>query len=333
MTASSTTMNPIIKLPLALPTASWCLERLPVVVLIICISFLQGFSLRFWAELLGSVGWGVSLGLEVIHIWAWFRAAVSGGMSRFAWMLLAIAATALLLAAALHEVTQPLLQESVRIEAADQQRKSLTNEARILTENLAAFRDMAATQGRRGWQDDIRRDTARLQTITDQVRILTAHSGNTARRPWLTQATQGGVVAVAVLFQVAAVLAVWTISAGNRKGERPFRVENAKSRNEGNVSPPVSETDETFRSLPKQPDKELYRQLWSRIEAHAKGNSARLARGNGKISQAALARDLAINPPDLSAIKLIAQGQQVPRNPSKEAIGKLAKRFGIAMPK
>ncbi|MBW8003056.1 MAG: helix-turn-helix transcriptional regulator [Planctomycetes bacterium] len=333
MIASSTTMNPIFKQTLAPLSVSWCLERLPVVVLIVCISFLQGFSLRFWAELLGSVGWGVSIGLEVIHIWAWFRAAVSGGMSRFAWMLLAVAATALLLAAALHEVTRPLLQESGRIEAAGQERESLQSESRVLMSNLEAYRDMSAVQGRRGWQDDIRRDTARLQIITGQLRKLGNAPGNTARRPWLTKVTHGGVIAVAVLFQIAAVLAVWTLSVGSRKIETPFRVENAKSRNEGNVSPPVSETPETFRTPSKQQDTGFYRELWSQIETHATGNSARLARGNGKCSQAALARDLGINPPDLSAIKLIAQGQQVPRNPSRESVERLAKRFEIEIPK
>ena len=328
---STTTMNPNLKQPLALPSVSWGLERLPIVVLFISISFLQGYSLLFWSDLLGRAGWGVSLGLEVLHIWFWYRAAVSGGMSRFAWMILAVAATALLLAAALHQVTQPLLQESVRIEAVSQQRESLEAEANILKANLAAFRDMAATQGRRGWQDDIRRDTARLKEITERLR--TVNAGKQVRRPWFNQVTHGGVIAVAVLFQVAAVLAVWSISVGSRKNETPFRVENAKSRNNGNVSPPVSETSETFRTLPKQPNTDFFKRLWSQIETHAERNTARLAGGNGKCSQAALARDLGINPPDFSAIKLLALGQQVPRNPSKDAIGKLAKRFGIEMPK
>ncbi|MBW8003278.1 MAG: hypothetical protein FVQ80_14890 [Planctomycetes bacterium] len=330
---STATMNPIFKQPLALPTVSWCLERLPVVVLLLSIAFLQGYALLFWNGLLGRAGWGVSVGLEVLHLWFWYRAAVSTRLSRFAWTILAVVATGLLLAGTLHEVTQPLLQESGRVEAADQERESLQSESRVLMSNLEAYRDMAATQGRRGWRDDLRRDTARLQTITDQLRILTAHSGNTARRPWLTKVTQGGVIAVAVLFQIAAVLAVWTLSVGSRKNEKPFRVENAKSRNEGNVSGSVSETVETFRTPSKQPNTDFYRQLWRQIEALASSNTARLARGNGKISQASLCRDIGVSPPDLSAIKLISQGQQVPRNPSKEAISKLAKRFKIEMPK
>ena len=171
------------------------------------------------------MGWGVSIGLEVIHLWAWYRAAVSGGMSRFAWMVLAVAATALLLAAALHEVTHPLLQESVRIEAADQQRESLENESRILNANLEAFLDMAASQGRRGWQDDIRRDTARLMEITNRLRILTTQSSNTARQPWLSKVAQGGVIAVAVLFQIAAILAIWNLSGCSRKTIKPFRLD------------------------------------------------------------------------------------------------------------
>ena len=330
---STTTMNPIFKHSLALPTLSWGLERLPIVVLILSVMFLQGYSLRFWAELLGSVGWGVSIGLEVLHLWFWYRAATSIRIPRAAWIILAIVATGLLLASAMHEVTRPLLQESGRIEAAGQERESLQSESRVLMSNLEAYREMAATQGRRGWQDDIRRDTARLMEITKRLRTLTTQSSNTARRPWLAQATQGGVVAVAVLFQVAAILAIWSLSGGSRKTVKPFRPEPGNVRDNRNVSAPVSETVETFRTPSKQPDKELYRQLWSRIEAHAKGNSARLARGNGKISQAALARDLRINPPDLSAIKLIAHGQQVPRSPSRESVERLAKRFSVEMPK
>ena len=330
---STTTMNPIFKQTLALPTASWCLERLPIVVLILSVMFLQGYALMFWTGLLGKAGWGVSLGLEIFHLWFWYRAATSNRFPRAAWIILAIVATGLLLASALHEVTRPLLKESAQIEAAGQERVSLEAEARVLKANLAAFRDMAAGQGRRGWQDDIRRDTARLQAITDQLRALRNAPGNRLHIPWLTKVTHGGVIAVAVLFQVAAVLAVWSISVGSRKTEIPFRVEIAKSRNNGNVSLPVSETSETFRTLPKQPNTDFFKRLWSQIETHAERNTARLAGGNGKCSQAALARDLGINPPDFSAIKLLALGQQVPRNPSKEAIGKLAKRFDIEMSK
>ena len=108
----------------------------------------------------------------------------------------------------------------MRIETATQQRQFLYAESGVLKANLAAFRDMAANQGRRGWRDDIRRDTARLQAITEKLRTLTIQSGKLGRRPWLNQATQGGVVAVAVLFQVAAVLAVWSLSVGSFGSEK-----------------------------------------------------------------------------------------------------------------
>ena len=319
--------------PVSLPSVSWFLERLPIVVLILSITFLQGYALSFWDGLLGRAGLGVSIGLEVLHIWFWYKSAISAHFARLSWIMLATVATGLLLAGALHEVSKPLLLDSARIETVAQQRKSLEAETRVLNANLAAFRDMAATQGRRGWRRDIRRDTARLQAITENLQKITNQSGKLGRRPWLNQATQGGVVSVAVLFQIAAVLAVWSLSGGSRKAERPFRVESAKYRNNGNVSPLVSETVGTFRNSSKQPNPEFYRRLWSQIESHAQRNSTRLAGGNGKCSQAALARDMGINPPDLSAIKLISQGRQVPRNPSKEAIVKLAKRFDIGMPK
>ena len=68
--------------------ANWWLERLPLVVLMVCVAFLQGYGLRFWGGLLGGSGWGVSVGLEVLHIWFWYRAALDavgvdvGGVAR-----------------------------------------------------------------------------------------------------------------------------------------------------------------------------------------------------------------------------------------------------------
>lgn len=334
---SSATMNdsmPQLRgLPVSLPSVVWWLERLPVAVLILSIAFLQGYALQFWGGLLGRSGWGVSFGLEVLHLWFWYRAAISAGLPRFAWLILAVVATGLLLAGALHEVTQPLLQESARIEVADQERKSLEAEARILTANLVAFRDMAAGQGRRGWQDDIRRDTARIQAIADRLRTLAAQSSNSARRPWMIRITHGGVIAVAVLFQFATVLAVWSLSGGSRKTVRPFRLEPALKSEPEIVSETISRKPETLRGQVNSTEQGFYRQLWSHIEAHARSNSARLARGNGKISQASLARDIGVSAPDLSGIKLLAQGQEVPRNPSRESVERLAERFSVELPK
>jgi len=318
-------------LPVSLPSVGWWLERLPLVVLVLSIAFLQGYSLKFWSDLLEAPGWGISIGLEVIHLWAWYRAAVTARFARFGWIVLAVVATGLLLAGALHEVTRPLMQESARIEATDQERQSLAAEAMVLRANLAAFRDMAAGQGRRGWQDDIRRDTARLQEITDRRRSLMGKP--TSRRPWLNRITQAGVVGVAVLFQIAAVLAVWSISGGSRKTIKPFRPEPAPFREREIISEIISEKPETFRLSSKPEDSGFYWELWRRVEGHARNNSARLARGNGKISQASLAADLGIKAPDLSAIKLLSRGEQVPRNPSRDSVERLAEMFEMEMPK
>ena len=334
-----------------LSAACWGLERLPVVVLIVSIAFLQGYALQFWAGLLGTSGWGVSIGLEVLHLWFWYRAAISAGLARSSWILLALLATGLLLAGALHEITRPLMQESARIDAAGQQRESLQAEAQVLKANLDAFRDMAASQGRRGWQDDIRRDTARLQAIAMRLRSLAAQSNNTARRPWLNMVTQGGVIAVAVLFQIAAVLAVWSLSGSSRKGDSiSFRPRVQPSRNteptisavsdisaeprnsSANVSD-ISETPGTFRRNPKCPETDFYRDLWEAIEAHGCGGTAKIAQNNPKPTQAALAENLGIKAPDLSAIKLLAAGAQIDRKPARASVEMLAKRFGLRTPK
>ncbi len=334
---SSATMNEnwlhFRGLPVSLPGAAWWFDRLPLVVLLVSIAFLQGYSMRFWVGLLGTSGWGVSAGLEVLHLWFWFRAAVSVGLSRLAWLVLAVAATGLLLAGALHEVTRPLLRESVRMEAASDKRHSLEAEARLLQANLTAFLDMAARQGRRGWQDDIRRDTARLQIVTARLRNLTVNSGATARRPWVARVTQGGVIAVAVLFQVAAVLAVWSLASDGRNTEKTFRPDFATKTEPRAVSKTVARNGKTLRRHTGVPEQGFYRQLWEQIEAHAHSNTARLARPNGTISQAALARDLDIQAPDLSGIKNLALGQNVSRVPCRGSVATLAARFEIEMPK
>ena len=77
----------------------------------------------------------------------------------------------------------------------------------------------------------------------------------------------------------------------------------------------------------------FYRDLWRRVEAHARCNSAQLARGIGRISRAPLAADLGSKAPGLSAIKLLGQGEQVPRNPSRDLVERLAELFEIEMPK
>jgi len=332
-TMMSDPMLHIRGLPVSLPPVSWWLERLPIAVLILSITFLQGYALQFWDGLLGLSGWGVSFGLEVLHLWFWDRAAVSVRSTRAGWIVLAIVATGLLLAGTLHEVTQPLLQESAQIESVDQQRQSLAAEAQVLKANLAAFRDMAAGQGRRGWQDDIRRDTARLQAITDRLRALSAHSGNAARRPWLNQVTQGGVVAVAVLFQLAAVLAIWAISGNRHSAGISLRGQRTLSENCKNGSAPDSKAGVTLRTPPRTYDTGFYLRLWRGVETHAKANKARLARRSGMILQATLAKGLGINAPDLSAIKLLGEGKQVPRNPSLESVQNLVKRFALEVPK
>jgi hypothetical protein len=308
---------------------SWWLERLPLAVLILCVAFLQGFALTFWHELLGRAGWGVSVGLEVLHLWFWFRAATSARYVRAGWLVLAVLATALLLAGTLHEVTRPLMEQAGVEQSVARQRQTLESEEQVLRSNLAAFRDMAADQERRGWQADIRRDTARLQEVMGELRGLAADAGSASRWPWLTQVTQLGVIAVAVLFQLGAVLALWGLSGGARNVPAPVSAPATPNPQPERVSESISET---FPSPEAPSQRVFYARLWRAIETHARSNRARFARGNGKLSQAALATDLGINAPDLSGIKLLARGEKVPRNPAREAVERLAERFGIETP-
>ena len=80
----------------------------------------------------------------------WNRSAASGGSRRIGWNFLAMGATELLLAGAIHEVARPLLQAPALFDAQYQERLTLESETTVLKKNLAAYRKMAASQGRRG---------------------------------------------------------------------------------------------------------------------------------------------------------------------------------------
>ena len=112
-----------------------------------------------------------------------------------------------------------------------------------------------------------------------------------------------------------------------------FRPGPTPKRNDETITGNISRNVSTIQVQQKPPETGFYRQLWGQIEAHARSNSGRLARGNGKISQAVLAHDLGIGSPDFSAIKLLGKGQAVPRNPSRQSVEMLSERFGIEMPK
>ncbi|MDH4203326.1 MAG: hypothetical protein OEV87_10585 [Phycisphaerae bacterium] len=322
-----------------LPPLGWWFDRLPLPVLVTSITFLQGYALLFWQGLLGFPGWGVSVGLELLHVWFWYRAAASIRLKRAGWGLLAVVTTGLLLAGALRELTRPLLVEVAQSEAVLQEQAHLQQEAVIIQANLTAYRDMAAGQGRRGWQEDIRRETERLLSVQQQMRALSAQLEVSARQPWINKVTQGGVVAVAVLFQVAAVLAIWSLSRGNQGRGQVHRqkteTDETPEMNPGNVSENisefVSEPLETFRETSSPSETVIYQGIWKAVETYARKNKERLANGNGKISQASLARDLGISPPDISGIKQLALHQPVQRNPARDSVEKLAKRFGIEM--
>ena len=337
-------------------SVSWGFQRLPLVTLLVSISFLQGYAIRFWVGLLGSPGWAVSMGLELLHLWFWNRAAVSAGRSRIGWATLALVATGLLLAGAIHEVARPLLQERERTDSQVQQRAVLEEETAVLKANLVAYREMAAGQGRRGWQEEIRRDTERLAQITQKFRELSTRPANSSRVsgalvvPWLNGLMVWVVVAVAVLFQIGVILAVWSLSGNHSASRNSFRPSvlpsrnapatisavseiSAESRNAAATISPISETPETFRRNPKCPETDFYKELWAAIEAHRGNGTASLAKNGSQPSQAQLARHLGVSPPDLSAIKLLAAGAQLDRKPARASVVMLAKKFGLHMPK
>ena len=88
-----------------------------------------------------------------------------------------------------------------------------------------------------------------------------------------------------------------------------------------------------FRPKPKRPETQFYEDLWCAIEAYRCNGAANFAQNNGKPSQAALADDLGIKAPDLSAIKLLAEGEPIERKPARASVEMLAKKFGLQLPK
>ncbi len=77
----------------------------------------------------------------------------------------------------------------------------------------------------------------------------------------------------------------------------------------------------------------FYKGLWKAIEEYTENNRDRLSNGNGKVTQLQLGTEFGIKLPDLSAIKLLGQGEAVERKPARASVEMLAERFGLLVPK
>lgn len=318
-------------------TATQALALLPLITLPVCLVYLQGYSLQFWSGLLGAPGWGVSLGLELLHLWFWSRSALSKGVFRFGWGLMAAAATLLLLAGAMQQMTRPYLEAEKERAAISQMRMSLKAEAEVIKQNLGAYRKMAADQGRRGWQEDIRRETTRLLENTEKLRQMSTPIFTEGDAPNQMLSTVADlmlwvVVAVALLFQGGVILSVWCLTAALRSVDVPvssspkqLRIAEKNGRN-------ISSYSENFSVGPKGIEQAFFKELWGRIEVYALHNRETLAGNNGKITQAALVNDLGIKAPDLSAIKYLGTGEEVERRPARASVEILADKFGLKIP-
>lgn len=335
--------RPIIKSPFAyLPAASWWFERLPLITLPISVAFIQGYAIRFWTALLGNPGWAVSVGLELLHLWFWFQAGATTGVKRIGWGLLALTATGLLLASAIHEVANPLLRDTAIRSDRVQQRQLLEAEAEVLRKNLTAYREMAVGQGRRGWQDDIRRDTSRLGEITTRLNVLSntvrADQRSSGRMilPWLSSVMIWVVVAVAVLFQIGVILSVLSVSGISWQLRNAISDVSGSTRQTEKITDSISEEKVQtgpFRSNGQPSEAGFYQDLWRQIEEFALNNKEVLSNGTGKVPKSAISSLLGVNAPDLSAIKLLGQGKAVERKPARASVEKLCKRFGMQAPK
>ncbi len=128
-----------------------------------------------------------------------------------------------------------------------------------------------------GWQDDLRRDTARLAKVTEKLQELSSRSVKARQFSgdlillWLNRVMIWVVIAVAVLFQVGMILAVWSLSGSFRNNDIPFRPRVLPSRNikqtisaVSGISPEPRNDDASISAISavcQKPETEFYKEF------------------------------------------------------------------------
>jgi hypothetical protein len=209
---------------------------LPLAILPLAVALLQTHGIPFWQT---QVGWwpglGWSLLLELISLWLWFRPGWRW------WRPMAWAATLLLLAGPLYQVSDPLVRDLVALRGEDQglaaQVALLQGQAVEAQQSLDRYQRLSLA-GRYGWQGKIDQVEAQLSAV--RVRLQQALAAQAERRRaaslnWRRTLLIAAQLISLVLFQAAAVLAIRALGAqyGRGAGKAPVALGYAAANGNG----------------------------------------------------------------------------------------------------
>lgn len=189
------------------PTTRFIEMALPLLVLAGAIALLQVHAIQFWTEFIGPMGWAWAVLLEVVALWLWYQ-------RQLARRMLAMVASVLTLTGPVYMVCEPLIEEwqsSSHVDAGRELRiERLTLEASRLEESIETFR--ANSEARAGWLEPIQDAQTRLAEVDSQLATLVA-APPAVTSNWRQQAVIGMQAVALLIFQLAAVLAITTLSS------------------------------------------------------------------------------------------------------------------------
>lgn len=213
------------------PTTRFIEMALPLLVLAGAIALLQVHAIQFWTEFIGPMGWAWAVLLEVVALWLWYQ-------RQLARRMLAMVASVLTLTGPVYMVCEPLIEEwqsSSHVDAGRELRiERLTLEASRLEESIETFR--ANSEARAGWLEPIQDAQARLAEVDSQLATLVA-APPAVTSNWRQQAVIGMQAVALLIFQLAAVLAITTLSSRRQQviaeGVTPCPISTCGSLREG----------------------------------------------------------------------------------------------------
>ncbi|MFP4615541.1 MAG: helix-turn-helix domain-containing protein [Thiohalorhabdus sp.] len=196
---------------------------LALLTLLGCVATLQYHSVLWWLDQVGWSGVAISLVLEVVAVWFWFRP----GWGR----VFGAAASVIVLAGPLHHTAAPLFQarDAAAAERAAVSAKldSLRDEIQTQRQTLAGYRERS--EERVGWRDVQERASETLAELRDRERDLVARqaamqsSGPVALE--LVTLLQLGAL---LLFQMGTITSVTHLSAAYRRRQHPETPRNTQ---------------------------------------------------------------------------------------------------------
>lgn len=202
------------------------MSRLTLALLLGCVTLLQYHSIRFWSARVDPLtGWGWSLLLEAIAAWLWFRPGL-------AYRGLGLLASVLLLAGPMYQVSDPLIQGSLKTQQADSSHAAqlALNERLIQDLGREKMTYLDNSTKRPGWGALIQDVNARLDHARRQRDVLETRLPLAATTlPWQQRAIIGMQALALILYQVTAVLAITSLAKPGKAKRARETVRRRKS--------------------------------------------------------------------------------------------------------